>query len=62
MSLFDLRAQMGHADIKTAQQYVATAVDSRAEALVAEQAKVIPFRKQDGHDSAGHVRDKVGKQ
>jgi integrase len=45
MSLFDLRAQMGHADIKTTQKYVATPVDARAEALAAAQANVIPFKK-----------------
>jgi integrase len=45
MSLFDLRAQMGHANIKTTQKYVATPVDTRAEALAAAQANVIPFKK-----------------
>jgi integrase len=45
MSLFDLREQMGHADIKTTQRYVASAVGDRAAALAAAQARVIPFRK-----------------
>lgn len=45
MSLFDLRAQMGHADIKTTQKYVTSEVGERAAALAVAQARVIPFRK-----------------
>jgi integrase len=45
MSIFDLRAQMGHADIKTTQRYVDSPVSERAAALAEAQAKVIPFRK-----------------
>ena len=46
MSIFDLRAQMGHADIKTTQRYVDSPVSDRAEALANAQSKVIPFRKK----------------
>jgi hypothetical protein len=45
MSIFDLHAQMGHADIKTTQRYVDSPVRERAAALAEAQAKVIPFRK-----------------
>jgi site-specific recombinase XerD len=46
MSLFDLKTQMGHADIKTTQLYVGTPVEERAEALAEAQNKVLPFRKK----------------
>jgi integrase len=46
MSLFDLKTQMGHADIKTTQKYVGTPVEERAEALAEAQGKVVPFRKK----------------
>jgi integrase len=46
MSLFDLKTQMGHADIKTTQLYVGTEVGDRAEALPEAQNKVLPFRKK----------------
>jgi integrase len=47
LSLFDLRAQMGHADIKTTQKYVAANLDNRRDALRDAQAeKVISIRKK----------------
>lgn len=47
MSLFDLRAQMGHADIKTTQKYVAVNLDNRRDAVRDAQAeKVIPIRRK----------------
>jgi integrase len=47
MSLFDLRAQMGHADIKTTQKYVAGDLDARRDALRdAQDEKVIPIRRK----------------
>jgi integrase len=46
MSLFDLRAQMGHADVRTTQRYVDSPISDRADALASAQSKVIPFRKQ----------------
>ena len=47
MSLFDLRIQMGNADIKTTQKYVAGNMDNRRDALRDAQAgKVIPIRKK----------------
>jgi len=46
MSLFDLRAQMGHASIQTTQRYVADDIAARTEALrEAQAANVVPIRK-----------------
>lgn len=58
MSLFDLRAQAGHTDIRTTQKYVAGGMESRAEALrVAQGGKVVVMKK--GKPNAGYVRDKA---
>ena len=47
MSLFDLRAQMGHVDIRTTQKYVADDLDARRDAVNDAQAeKVIPIRRK----------------
>lgn len=47
MTLFDLRAQMGHADIRTTQRYVASDMDARRDAVRDAQAeKVIEIRRK----------------
>ena len=36
LSLFDLRQQAGHADVRTTQRYIADSVEERAQAVAAK--------------------------
>lgn len=46
MSLFDLRAQAGHTDVRTTQRYVQSEIGTRADALRSAQGKVVPFKRR----------------
>lgn len=48
LSLFDLRAQAGHAQISTTQRYVLPSIEKRRQAVEGAQAKVIPIRRAAG--------------